>query len=586
MKLVIRYAMIEIVLLVFVFSFFTRPAHAGGVVGDGTPGSCTEAALNTALVGGGTVTFNCGGPKTILITSQKTIAQNTVIQGGGVITITGGLATRLFQVIAPASLTLNDITLDSGFSTGVDSGGAIYSNGMLSLSNVTVQNSQTGPNLCGGAIFANGVVSISNSRFSKNTADYAGGAICTGSNLITTTVQITNSSFSNNKAVSTAVGSGKGGAIFVNFNGGNMTVIDSAFNGNSAQYGGALYIDQGGTATLRTQNTTSPTYFLSNYATDSGGAVLNIGSLSVYGVQFNGNTAQNIIAAGYGGAVANLGALTLSDSSFSLNSGRFGGALLVGETFNIVGNARADVQRTTFFKNTAGVFGGGLYINASTAVMTVTNSVFNQNTAASGGGAARFNAHLEIANSSFTSNQSTGGDGGGLWLSFGPNPPDPTLVRVTSVTFSGNTASSNRGGGIYNQGYSLLKNITFKDNTNGIFNAGTTHLGNSVLDNPGSLNCDGTGTPISSDGHNLSTDNSCAVEINATAAQLGPLTTNNNGVNHTDYHMPLTGSPLINAATGCPTLDQRGAMRPDACDIGAVEYGGLIPQAYMPLIIK
>lgn len=76
MKLVIRYAMIEIVLLVFVFSFFTRPAHAGGVVGDGTPGSCTEAALNTALVGGGTVTFNCGGPKTILITSQKTIANS------------------------------------------------------------------------------------------------------------------------------------------------------------------------------------------------------------------------------------------------------------------------------------------------------------------------------------------------------------------------------------------------------------------------------------------------------------------------------------------------------------------------------
>jgi hypothetical protein len=29
-----------------------QPAEAAGVVGTGTPGSCTEAALNTALAGG------------------------------------------------------------------------------------------------------------------------------------------------------------------------------------------------------------------------------------------------------------------------------------------------------------------------------------------------------------------------------------------------------------------------------------------------------------------------------------------------------------------------------------------------------
>ena len=42
-------------------------ALAAGVVGSGTPGSCTDAALTTALAGGGTVTFNCGAnPVTIV----------------------------------------------------------------------------------------------------------------------------------------------------------------------------------------------------------------------------------------------------------------------------------------------------------------------------------------------------------------------------------------------------------------------------------------------------------------------------------------------------------------------------------------
>ena len=55
--------------------FATHAAHAqsavvpAGVVGDGTPGSCSEATLTAALATGGTITFNCGGPKTILILS-------------------------------------------------------------------------------------------------------------------------------------------------------------------------------------------------------------------------------------------------------------------------------------------------------------------------------------------------------------------------------------------------------------------------------------------------------------------------------------------------------------------------------------
>jgi len=66
------------------------------VVGSGTGASCTEAALNACLPGGGsfngTVTFNCGGAATVTVTSTKTISADTAIDGGSLITISAGAA--------------------------------------------------------------------------------------------------------------------------------------------------------------------------------------------------------------------------------------------------------------------------------------------------------------------------------------------------------------------------------------------------------------------------------------------------------------------------------------------------------------
>ncbi len=566
---------------------WTASLQAAGVVGTGTPASCTQAALTTALTGGGTVTFNCGGAVTpILVTSQIPITQNTVIEGGSLIKLTGGLATRLFDVTA--SLTLNDIILDSFYSegSGGGNGGAIRSTGTVILDNVTIQFSLT--KLCGGAIFSDGTLIISNSTFDKNTGR-DGGAICTG--VPTNRLQVTNSGFTNNQVIDPVFALASGGAIIVTGPIAEATIIDSFFLGNSANYGGGLSVGAGGTATLSTQDPASPVTFLGNSATYEGGAIFNAGTVAISGAGLNANTVtQNNIGYGYGGAIANRGALTLIDSQITVNKGRFGGGLFVG----IGPSALADVRRTIFSQNEASEFGGGLCTgNAPSntgAIVTVTDSVFRNNTAVvSGGGMYRFKARLTISNSSFTDNQATGivGIGGGLFS--GSSFPDLTPVNATSVTFSGNKAGSGQGGGIYTSGNSTLKNLTIKDNTNGLFNAGnvvSTRLGNSVLDNPGYLNCDGGGIPVVSDGNNLSTDNSCAVEIKATPAQLGPREINTNGVNQTRFHLPLAGSPLINAAVGCPTLDQRGAVRPDACDIGAVEFGGLVWNTFLPLIKK
>ena len=133
--------------------------------------------------------------------------------------------------------------------------------------------------------------------------------------------------------------------------------------------------------------------------------------------------------------------------------------------------------------------------------------------------------------------------------------------------------------------------MTIVTNTNGVWSGGVgnTRFRDTVLQNPGSLNCDGDGTAqISDDSHNFSTDNSCPLPNSQTGLgldpKLGPLTVD--ALGPTFYHMPLAGSPLINAGFNCPEHDQRGAVRPDACDIGVVEYGGLLPRVYVPLIFK
>src|SRR5690242_2233114 len=86
-----------------VFALLAAPSSAlACVVGTGANASCSEAALNACLPGGqsfdGTVTFDCGGNATITVTNTKIIGANTTIDGGGVMTISGGGAVPVLLV--------------------------------------------------------------------------------------------------------------------------------------------------------------------------------------------------------------------------------------------------------------------------------------------------------------------------------------------------------------------------------------------------------------------------------------------------------------------------------------------------------
>src|SRR5205823_3288470 len=120
---------------------------ANGTVGNGTPGSCTEAAFDAALAGGGTVTFDCGpDPVTIQLTVVKDFATSTTttIDGGGKITL--ARSGTLFRLNHPLeALNLANITLSGNSQPQPIGGEAIEVHpGTLTLDHVIIRDGSLG----------------------------------------------------------------------------------------------------------------------------------------------------------------------------------------------------------------------------------------------------------------------------------------------------------------------------------------------------------------------------------------------------------------------------------------------------------
>ncbi len=259
-----------LVLAQLVFALFAATSSAlACIVGTGTSASCTEAALNACLPGGGgfdgTVTFACGGAATITVTSTKIISADTTIDGGSVVTISGGGTVMVFIVAgAGVTLALDNVTISGGNSVGA--GGAIFnSRATLTVTNSTFSGNNAASVGDGGAIFNNGgTVTVTNSTFSGNSASRTGGAIFNTSG---GTLTVTNSTFSNNSAAT------DGGAILDNS--GTSTVTNSTFTGDNAGHDGGAIFNNSGSPTV-----TNSTFSGNSAATD-GGAIFNGSTLTV-----------------------------------------------------------------------------------------------------------------------------------------------------------------------------------------------------------------------------------------------------------------------------------------------------------------
>jgi predicted outer membrane repeat protein len=490
--------------------------------------------------GGGTLSFNCGGTASIVFTAAKSITEIVFIDGGSLITLSGGNSTRLFEVTNTGSLTLRNIVLSNGVHPL--EGGAILNQGELSLDRVTIRSSFTsGASSAGGAISTYGILVVNSSLFENNTAP-SGGAIYVPA---TTNLAISDSTLRSNQATgATANGDGLGGAIFMEFPS-SLTIHHTRFENNVARIGGGIHNAVSPSAISIDQNSVLD----GNIASEgSGGAVFSKGTLVVERSAFTNNSAT-----GLGGGIFNQnGSLSVNEAVFQNNSsGYTGGGISSLSSTSLV------VTGTTFEGNFASYRGGGLYASLSTS--TLNNNTFVRNSAASGGG-------------------------GGMMVVSGLN-------NLVNVTFSANTSTTAGAGIRVDTGTVNLTNVTFYQNSapNGgaIFrDAGTINLKNVILEQgPQGGNCGAPG-PVSL-GFNLSSDSSCGLtqpgDLQNTATKLLPL--NYNG-GPTQTHLPSAGSPAINTGTqaGAPAVDQRGQPRPFglAHDMGAVERQAREERVFLP----
>jgi predicted outer membrane repeat protein len=331
-----------------------RPVRADAVVGTGTASSCAEGAFDTALAGGGTITFNCGpNPVTITVTSTKIISADTTIDGGNLITISGGNSVGVFSVNPGVNFTVQNLTITNGNAGEFGNGGGIYSaDGTVTVTN-SIFSGNSAPaspgsgNGNGGGIASYGALTVTNSTFSGNSAGVGGGGIDNGG-----TLTVTNSTFSGNSAYYHGGGIESGG--------GALTVTNSTFSGNSAavEDGGGIFIGY-------STGTVANSIFSGNSAGGGGGiSVYNAGTLTVANSTFFNNSAPG---AG-GGGIANDGMLTVANSTFSGNGATNGGGIYSwGGTL--------PVTNCTFSGNSA-TNGGGIYYSSNgKGAATVTNTI-------------------------------------------------------------------------------------------------------------------------------------------------------------------------------------------------------------------
>ncbi|HET6533648.1 MAG TPA: hypothetical protein VFH03_23925 [Actinoplanes sp.] len=281
------------------------------VIGNGTPKSCTPAAVVEAVADGGVITFDCG-PAPVTITLRRTAkirnaaGPRIVLDGGGKVTLSGGGERRILYMNTcdeaqgfttshcqnqdHPRLTVQNLVFADGNSTGEKAegggGGAIFVRG----GRVKVVNSRftgnrcdrTGPDLGGAAIrvlsqYQNRPVYVVSSTFTGGSCSNGGGLSSIG-----VSWTVLNSVFEDNRAVGRGANPARGGTP----------------GGGS---GGALYAD-GNRFTVKLAGTR----IVDNHAEEGGGAIFFVsndrtGTLSISGSTMRRNPSEGFETAGFPG---------------------------------------------------------------------------------------------------------------------------------------------------------------------------------------------------------------------------------------------------------------------------------------------
>lgn len=577
---------------------------AGTTVTVTVPAGTYKLTLGTLAISHSTIQITgAGATKTIVqqngsravasvASGSKATLTALQLTGGGVGTQGGGLYNSGTATLSRVTVTGNSATSGAGVTNAL---GAVLTLAASTVSNNTVASvADSQPGGSGGGVLNAGRLTLSGGAVTANYAgegglglNDTGGAGGNGGGIANTgTLTVRGSSITGNYAGSGGPGEnqapgngGGGGGIYSSA--GTVTLTNATVSGNVAGYAGAELTGDGpanagsggGMYNAAKLVVTATTFSTNNGATASGvgsdgGGLYNAGTATITSSTFTGNVAgTGGTRSGYGGALANLGTLTLTSSTLSGNQAAIGGSGVPGQP---------------------GGNGGGLYQGGGTA--TLTGDTLTANASGNGGAGAFCDGCFSFGG--------PGGVGGGIY--------SVATLNLTNTTVSGDTVGVGGpnapplggsgqpgiGGGVaVGGGNATLLFTTVADNSDGIdVSGGTATLGGSIVaDSTGAndltaSNCTGTISEIN--GYNLDSGSTCkfslSSDITGTEPLLSALAANGGS---TQTQALTSGSPAIDhggtAATGCPSVDQRGITRPDetgdngACDIGAYESQGL-----------
>ena len=517
--------------------------------------------------------------------------------GGGTVTVNGGTfsgnqATEGGGLWASGTLVVQADTLQDGdagrtqisgnVGRGADAangGGGIYveGGGTATVTDADITgNSATGASGSGGAILVasdDASATIATSTISGNTANRAGAGIENAGG----TVTLTDVAVSDNVIPAATAAPGNGGGL--HSGGGTVTVNGGTFSGNQATEGGGLWSN--GTLVIQPDSTQAD-------ADDSDAGFVRI----------TGNTGRGADAAnGGGGVYAETGAtVSITDAIIMDNAATglagSGGGVLVADSSSVT------ITRGMIAANRANRAGAGIEVaddpatgddgddetdEGADTVLSIVQATVSDNTIATAnpgnGGGLHIGGAGEVTVTQSTFSGNTAREGAGLWASAA------STLTVELSTVSGNVAAQ-EGGGVYDDGGATVsvESSTVALNAAGTGGGGLVSQstdGFTVANTIVALNtavgtgADCDGTFVSGDYNLILITTGCTFtgdtgnNVTGQDPMLGPLA-DNGGPTRT--HMPMTGSPVIDAGQSAFRFDQRGLNRTDEQDdIGSFE---------------
>ena len=325
--------------------------NAPAVLGDGSAGSVSTAALQNALNAGGDIRLNVGA-STIALTQELVVNKAATLDANGA-TLSGGNTHRVLQVSNPNNLTytfnLLNATVSAGNSRNAGttvsdkSGAGLWkpTGGPWQAVTIRIFNSHFTGNTAiqsaqddgGGGAYVVGAAefSVINSVFDNNNGSNGGAVYSLGSK----TVSLYDSTFSQNSATGTNGNPGNGGnagAIGVDGDARDVNFCRVQVRSNSSNaYGAGFFTTTYSAASFtRILNSTFDGNNSVGADKQAGGAYIQGSPIAIQGSTFSNNQANGsagLVAFGYGGVMNG----DISNSTFSGNIARnsLGGAMAI-----------------------------------------------------------------------------------------------------------------------------------------------------------------------------------------------------------------------------------------------------------------